>query len=88
MRSSGMSFAFNQFFVKLAWAVAGALISGVLVLVSYKAGVGNQTPLSLAGIRALSTVIPGLMHLLLAFLVSRLVLDGATIARMNAARAA
>ncbi len=37
----GMSFAFNQFFVKLAWAVAGALISGVLVLVSYKAGGGQ-----------------------------------------------
>ena len=88
MRSSGMSFAFNQFFVKLAWAVAGALISGVLVVVSYRAGAGNQTPLSLTGIRALSTIVPGLMHLLLAVMVGRLVLNGATIARMNAARAA
>lgn len=88
MRSSGMSFAFNQFFVKLAWAVAGALISGVLVLVSYKAGAGNQTPLSLTGIRMLSTIIPGLMHLLLASAISRLTLDRATIARMTAARTA
>ena len=87
MRSSGMSFAFNQFFVKLAWAVAGALISGVLVLVSYKAGAGNQTPLSLGGIRALSTIIPGVMHLLLAVMIGRLSLDGAMIARITAARA-
>ena len=85
-RSSGMSFAFNQFFVKLAWAVAGALISGVLVLVSYKAGAGNQTPLSLTGIRALSTIIPGLMHLLLAVMIGRLSLNGETIARMTTAR--
>ena len=33
----------------------------MLVLVSYKAGAGNQTPLSLTGIRLLSTIIPGLM---------------------------
>lgn len=88
MRSSGMSFAFNQFFVKLAWALAGVLISGVLVLVSYKAGAGNQTPLSLTGIRLLSTIIPGLMHLLLALTASRLILNRATIDRMTAARAA
>ncbi|MFN3775711.1 MFS transporter [Sphingomonas parapaucimobilis] len=88
MRSSGMSFAFNQFFVKLAWAVAGALISLVLVLVSYKAGAGNQTPLSLTGIRLLSTIIPGLMHLALAFAISRLILNRTTIARMTAARIA
>ena len=86
MRSSGMSFAFNQFFVKLAWAIAGVLISGVLVAVSYKAGANNQTPLSLAGIRLLSTIIPGLMHLLLAWTASRLVLNRSMIATMNAAR--
>jgi Na+/melibiose symporter-like transporter len=88
MRSSGMSFAFNQFFVKLAWALAGALISGVLVIVSYKAGAGNQTPLSLAGIRLLSTIIPGVMHLALALTASRLILNRATIDRMTAGRAA
>ena len=88
MRSSGMSFAFNQFFVKLAWALAGVLISGVLVLVSYKAGAGNQTPVSLAGIRMLSTIIPGLMHLALVFATSRLILNGARIARMTAERGA
>lgn len=86
MRSSGMSFAFNQFFVKLAWALAGVLISGVLVVVSYKSGAGNQTPLSLAGIRLLSTVIPGLLHLLLAWTASRLVLNRAIIDQMTAAR--
>ncbi|MBD8548592.1 MFS transporter [Sphingomonas sp. CFBP 8760] len=87
-RSSGMSFAFNQFFVKLAWAVAGVLISGVLVAVSYKAGAGNQTPLSLTGITLLSTVIPGLMHLALALTANRLVLNRATIDRMTAERTA
>lgn len=88
MRSSGMSFAFNQFFVKLAWALAGALISGVLVIVSYRAGAGNQTPLSLAGIRLLSTIIPGVMHLALALTASHLILNRATIDRMTAGRAA
>jgi len=88
MRSSGMSFAFNQFFVKLAWALAGVLISGVLVLVSYKAGAGNQTPLSLTGIRALSTIVPGLMHLALAITAARLILNRATIERMTAERLA
>ncbi|MBJ6122662.1 MFS transporter [Sphingomonas mollis] len=87
-RSSGMSFAFNQFFVKLAWAVAGVLISGVLVAVSYQAGAGNQTPLSLTGIILLSTVIPGLMHLALALTASRLILNRATIDRMTAGRRA
>ncbi|MET3436303.1 MFS transporter [Sphingomonas sp. 1185] len=86
MRSSGMSFAFNQFFVKLAWALAGVLISGVLVIVSYRAGAGNQTPLSLTGIRALSTLIPGLMHLALAATAARLILTRATIERMTAER--
>lgn len=88
MRSSGMSFAFNQFFVKLAWALAGVLISGVLVIVSYKAGAGNQTPLSLTGIRALSTIIPGLMHLALAAAAARLILNRATIDRMTTERSA
>ena len=88
MRSSGMSFAFNQFFVKLAWALAGVLISTVLVAVSYRAGAGNQTPLSLTGITLLSTIVPGILHLLLALTASRLVLNRATIAQMTAARAA
>ena len=86
MRSSGMSFAFNQFFVKLAWALAGLLISAVLVAVSYRAGAGNQTPLSLTGIRVLSTIIPGILHLLLAVTASRLLLTRPTIAAMTAAR--
>ena len=81
-----MSFAFNQFFVKLAWALAGVLISGVLVIVSYKAGMENQTPTSLTGIRALSTIIPGLMHLALAATAARLILNRATIDRMTAER--
>lgn len=88
MQSSGMSFAFNQFFVKLAWALAGVLISGVLVAVSYQAGPNNQTPASLLGIRLLSTIIPGLLHLALALTASRLILNQATIDRMTASRAA
>ncbi len=60
----------------------------MLVLVSYKAGAGNQTALSLTGIRALSTLVPAAMHLLLAFTISRLILNRATIARMNAERVA
>ncbi|WP_219079343.1 MFS transporter [Vibrio parahaemolyticus] len=38
VRTSGMNFAFNLFFIKLAWALSGLIISGVLVAVSYSAG--------------------------------------------------
>ena len=82
-RSSGLSFALNLVCVKLAWAFAGALVSGTLVLVVYHAGPAHQTPLSLAGIRLLSTVIPGVMHLALAMVASRTRLNAAMIARMN-----
>ena len=74
--------------MKLAWALAGVLISTVLVAVSYRAGAGNQTPLSLTGITLLSTIVPGILHLLLALTASRLVLNRATIAAMTAGRPA
>jgi glycoside/pentoside/hexuronide:cation symporter, GPH family len=66
VRSSGMNFAFNLLFIKLAWAASAGIISGVLVAVAYKAGIGNQTPASVHGITLLATVIPGVIHLLLA----------------------
>ncbi|GHC15456.1 permease [Kushneria pakistanensis] len=66
-RTSGMTFAFNLFFIKLAWATGGAIVSFTLFFVSYEPGMNNQTETSLAGIVLLSTVIPGLMHFLLAF---------------------
>ncbi|WP_257970824.1 MFS transporter [Vibrio parahaemolyticus] len=75
VRTSGMNFAFNLFFIKLAWALSGLIISGVLVAVSYSAGAGNQTPLSLQGISLLSTIIPGVLHLLLALTVKRFFVD-------------
>ncbi len=75
VRTSGMNFAFNLFFIKLAWALSGLIISGVLVAVSYSAGAENQTPLSLQGISLLSTIIPGVLHLLLALTVKRFFVD-------------
>jgi len=82
MRSSGMNFAFNLFFVKLAWAVAGVIVSGVLVFVSYKAGPEHQTAMSLTGITLLSTVIPGILHLLLALTIRRFKIDSAFVEKM------
>lgn len=76
-RASGMSFAFNLFFVKLAWAVAGVIISVTLSVISYHAGQENQTPLSLSGITLLSTVIPGVLHMLLAAVVYFFRIDNA-----------
>lgn len=66
IRSSGINFAFNLFCIKLAWASAAGIISLILVVVSYQAGAGNQTPSSLAGIKTMETVVPGIFHLLLA----------------------
>lgn len=66
IRSSGMNFAFNLFFIKLAWASSAGIISLVFVLVSYQAGADHQTAASLGGITLLETLLPAVMHLLLA----------------------
>lgn len=82
-RSSGMNFAFNLFFVKLAWAVAGVIVSVVLTVVAYRSGMENQTPLSLAGITMLSTVIPGGLHVLLAITVWFFKIDNQMVGQMK-----
>ncbi|MEX3018745.1 MFS transporter [Kluyvera sp. STS39-E] len=84
-RSSGMNFAFNLFFVKLAWAVAGVIISATLMVVSYQSGMEHQTASSLAGITLLSTVIPGCLHLLLALTVAFFRIDNQLVATMEKA---
>lgn len=84
-RSSGMNFAFNLFFVKLAWALAGVIISMTLMVVSYRSGMENQTSASLAGITLLSTVIPGVLHALLAVTVCYFKIDNAMVAKMKKA---
>ncbi|MFA9593599.1 MFS transporter [Citrobacter telavivensis] len=84
-RSSGMNFAFNLFFVKLAWAVAGVIISLTLMAVSYRSGMENQTTASLTGITLLSTVIPGVLHALLAVTVCYFKIDNALVAKMEKA---
>ncbi len=68
-----MSFAFNLF----VWAVAGVIISVTLSVISCHAGQENQTPLSLGGITLLSTVIPGVLHMLLAAVVYFFRIDNA-----------
>lgn len=67
VRSSGMNFAFNLFFIKLAWASSAVIMSLLFVIVAYKPGIGNQTAASLHGITATETLLPALFHLLLAF---------------------
>lgn len=66
IRSSGMNFAFNLFFIKLAWASSAGIISLVFILVAYQAGEVHQTPASLRGITLTETLLPALLHLLLA----------------------
>lgn len=69
VRSSGMNFAFNLFFIKLAWASSAVIISLLFIAVAYKPGTGNQTPASLHAITAMETLLPALFHLLQAFAV-------------------
>ncbi|MCV5638160.1 MFS transporter, partial [Escherichia coli] len=52
VRSSGMNFAFNLFFIKLAWASSAGIISLLFIFVAYQPGVENQTASSLGGIAA------------------------------------
>ncbi|EDS6439607.1 MFS transporter [Salmonella enterica subsp. houtenae] len=66
VRSSGMNFAFNLFFIKLAWASSAGIISLLFIFVAYQPGASNQTPASLNGITAMETLLPALFHLLLA----------------------
>lgn len=66
VRSSGMNFAFNLFFIKLARASSAGIISLLFIFVAYQPGVGNQTASSLQGITAMETLLPALFHLLLA----------------------
>ncbi|EGN9315599.1 MFS transporter [Salmonella enterica] len=66
VRSSGMNFAFNLFFIKLAWASSAGIISLLFIFVAYQPGASNQTPASLNGITAMETLLPALFHLQLA----------------------
>lgn len=71
VRSSGLNFAFNLFCIKLAWASSAAIISIVLMIVSYHPGLENQTTTSVSGIHLLESVIPAGLHFILAILVYR-----------------
>ncbi|GLR09207.1 MFS transporter [Mixta theicola] len=66
VRSSGMNFAFNLFFIKLAWASSAGIISLVFIFVAYQPGTAHQTAASLQGISAMESLLPALFHLLLA----------------------
>jgi sugar (glycoside-pentoside-hexuronide) transporter len=82
VRSSGMNFAFNLFFIKLAWASSAGIISLIFIFVAYQPGAGNQTPASLAGITAMETLLPALFHLLLAFAIRACKLNNPMMSRI------
>lgn len=82
VRSSGMNFAFNLFFIKLAWASSAGIISVVFIYVAYQPGVENQTASSLAGISSMETLLPALFHLLLAFTIRACKLNNPMMARI------
>ncbi|MGF6573335.1 GPH family glycoside/pentoside/hexuronide:cation symporter [Paraburkholderia sp. GAS333] len=84
VRSSGMNFAFNLLFIKLAWAASAGIISAVLVVVAYKAGIANQTPASIGGITVIATVIPGILHLVLAAVALRYRIDKPLLEKIHA----
>ena len=82
VRSSGMNFAFNLFFIKLAWASSAGIISLVFIFVAYQPGAGNQTAASLQGITLMETLLPALFHLLLAFSIRACKLNNPLMARI------
>ncbi|CAG9296802.1 MFS transporter [Celerinatantimonas diazotrophica] len=73
--SSGLTFAFNLFFIKLAWASSAAIISFTLVIIAYHPGLANQTSKSITGIVSIETFIPAIIHLILALIIARSKLD-------------
>jgi len=82
VRSSGMNFAFNLFFIKLAWASSAGIISLVFIFVAYQPGAGNQTAASLQGITTMETLLPALFHLLLALAIRKCRLNNPMMARI------
>lgn len=82
IRSSGMNFAFNLFFIKLAWAAGSVIVTAVLAYVSYTSGVENQTPESIHGILTLESIIPGITHLVLACFIYRCKLNNQMVERI------
>ncbi|ELN0133407.1 MFS transporter [Raoultella planticola] len=82
VRSSGMNFAFNLFFIKLAWASSAGIISLVFIYVAYQPGADKQTASSLAGITTMETLLPALFHLLLAFAIRACKLNNPMMARI------
>ncbi len=83
VRTSGLNFAFNLFFIKLAWASSAAIISLVLVIVAYQPGLENQTEQSVMGISMLESAIPAAVHLLLAFMISKSKLNSKTMSKIS-----
>jgi len=75
VRSSGLNFAFNLFFIKLAWASSAAIISVILVIVTYQPGIENQTDVSVMGITVIESIIPAVIHFTLAFIINKSKLD-------------
>lgn len=51
VRSSGMNFAFNLFFIKLAWASSAGIISLVFIYVAYQPGRGKPNGIITGGYR-------------------------------------
>jgi Na+/melibiose symporter-like transporter len=82
VRSSGMNFAFNLFFIKLAWASSAGIISLVFIYVAYQPGADNQTAESLTGITTMETLLPALFHMLLAFSIRACRLNNPMMARI------
>lgn len=66
VRSSGMNFAFNLFFIKLARASSAGIISLLFILSPISRALVTKTASSLQGITAMETLLPALFHLLLA----------------------
>ena len=82
VRSSGMNFAFNLFFIKLAWASSAGIISLVFIFVAYQPGAAHQTAASLQGMTAMESLLPALFHLLLALVIRVCKLNNPMMARI------
>lgn len=82
VRSTGMNFAFNLFFIKLSWASSGGIISLILILVAYQPGLENQTAASIEGITALQSLVPATFHLVLALCLLKCRLSGSMMQRI------
>lgn len=82
VRVPGMTFCLVSFCQKIAIGLAGAIVGILLVMLDYKPG-ETATDYAMCGIAFAFTVIPGVLHIMVGFIMQKYELKGAQVSRLS-----